>query len=218
MIVIPASAALLAAYVRTPEGEWPIAEAIGWTLEMIEEAWAGPGTQVCIRARWQGTTPTRGGLMVRRRLDAVPQRVLVPGVFYGDNGLGNRSTRYPRLGPLDSEAFTAPGWDFAAERTPLPAVFAWVAGGVSWLAVEPHGTGIGFSLGEDSAELRAHSPGVERPFRHDRLDESPFLPLTEVAPGAALEIRVWYGKEPPAPNAVAAVQRALQTAWGGADA
>src|SRR5207248_937765 len=134
------------------QDERPISEADNWELKLAEESWNGPGTQVRVRAIWRGAAPTRAGLVVTRCLRGrAPRRVVVPAVFYGDNGVGGRATRYPRLGPLDPAAFTAPAWDFAAARTSLPAVFAWCRKGVAWLATEPHGTGGGFSpdLGSD---------------------------------------------------------------------
>ena len=216
--VAPALDAALAVSIRTALDERPISEADNWELKLAEESWSGPGTQVRVRAIWRGAAPTRAGLVVTRCLGGrAPRRVLVPAVFYGDNGVGGRATRYPRLGPLDPAAFTAPAWDFAAARTALPAVFAWCRKGVAWLATEPHGTGVGFSLDPaGEPELRVHRPGLERPFRHDRADESPAEPLLDVPPGGVLELTLWYGDEPADdPEAYAPVQRALQHAWGG---
>src|SRR6476661_8088513 len=105
-------AAQLAVAIRTATEDVPVAEALDWQFETRPEAWEGPGTQWLLRARWQGDRPTRAGLLVTRRLTSPPQRLLAPSVFYDDNGLGNRATRYPRYGPLDRTAFTAPGWDF----------------------------------------------------------------------------------------------------------
>ncbi|HUS14945.1 MAG TPA: MBL fold metallo-hydrolase [Chloroflexia bacterium] len=205
--------------IRTPTGEVPSAAAPDWEIEINGQPWSGPGQQVQVQATWRGTAPVQAGLVVRRGLDPGPHRILIPGVFYGDNGVGGIATRYPRLGPLDHAAFTAPGWDFAAERTALPAAFAWGADVSSWLAVEPHGTGVGFQIDGNTATLAVHRPGLEAPFRHDRRDESPHLPLAEVAPGEALTLTVWYGNGPPDdPTAFAPIQRALQKAWGGARA
>src|SRR5438105_4266246 len=102
MPVAPATTRLISVLVRTAAGELPIAEAVGWDLAMVEEPWDGPGSQLRLRAQWQGTEPVRAGLVARRLLHGTtPRRVLVPAVFYGDNGYGSSSTRYPRLGPLD---------------------------------------------------------------------------------------------------------------------
>ncbi|HET7076724.1 MAG TPA: MBL fold metallo-hydrolase [Chloroflexia bacterium] len=217
MTTTPIPTTLLSITIRTATGEWPISEVPGWHLEIIPEAWDGPGTQARLRANWEGTETTHAGLVVHRKAPGAMQRVLIPAMFYGDNGTGNRGTHYPRLGPRDERAFTAPGWDFAAERTPLPAVFLWTEETCAWLACEPHGTGVGFNRDGDTPELRVHRPGLEAPFRYDRLDESPSLPLQEVHPGTALELIVWYGDAPADdPDAYAPVQRALQTSWGGA--
>ena len=57
-----------------------------------------------LRATWRGTKPVQAGLVVSRKVaNPLPTRIMVPGLFYGDNGLGSPSTRYPRLGPLDHE-------------------------------------------------------------------------------------------------------------------
>jgi hypothetical protein len=213
------TAAQLAVVIRTATSEIPVAEAVDWQFETLPEIWEGPGTQWLLRARWQGERATAAGLLITRRLTSPPGRLLAPSVFYGDNGVGNRATRYPRLGPLDRAAFTAPGWDFAAERMALPAVFVWDADGCAWLATEPNGSGVGFRLEADGAELRAHRPGIEGPFRHDRRDEAPLLPLRDLQPGDVLEARVWTGVDAGgAADAFAPVQRALQTAWGGGPA
>lgn len=206
-------------YVRSDSDEQEIAQAAGWELVATEEPWDGPGTQLCLRATWQGNAPVQAGIVVRRRLTGTPPYwIMVPGLFYGDNGTGSPSTRYPRLGPLDHAQFTSPAWDFASERTPLPAAFALSQNKVEWVAVEPGGTragtGIGFSLAENDPYLSMHYPGLERPFKHDRLDETPFEPFIEIAPGENLELRLWYGEQPTsALTAFAEVQRALQSAW-----
>jgi glyoxylase-like metal-dependent hydrolase (beta-lactamase superfamily II) len=216
-LAAPPTTTPLSVYVRTPAGEINITEADGWHLSRSEDPWNGPGKQVRVRATWRGTAPVQAGLVVSRRVaDPLPARVMVPGLFYGDNGSGSPSTRYPRLGPLDSSAFTSPSWDFVSQRSPVPAVFMWTADSMAWMAVEPHGTGIGFAFREGEGEMRVHSPGLERPFRHDRLDETPLEPLVEVAPGGTLDLRVWYG-DLPASDATgfAYVQRAVQEAWAG---
>ncbi len=102
--------------IRTADGERPIADLPGWELERSAGPWDGPGTRARLCARWRGAEPIRAGLVVRRPL-AGPTRphILIPAVFYGDNGPG---------GALDREAFAGPGRDFAAERAALPAVFA----------------------------------------------------------------------------------------------
>jgi glyoxylase-like metal-dependent hydrolase (beta-lactamase superfamily II) len=204
--------------VRTPSGETDIDDAGDWRLSLTEEPWTGPGHQMRLRATWRGAEPVQAGLVVSRKVtNPLPERIMVPGLFYGDNGLGSPSTRYPRLGPLDHAAFTSPSWDFVSQRSPAPAVFIWTATGLAWLAVEPHGTGIGFTLGDDEGDLRLHRPGLERPFRHDRLDESPLEPFMDVAPGGTIEIRLWYGDLPgDDPTSFAYVKRAVQEAWAGA--
>src|SRR4051812_24993825 len=139
--------------VRTASGEQEISRLEGWELLQSEEPWNGPGKQVRLLAIWRGSGPVQAGLVVRRNISGSAERVLLPGLFYGDNGSGSPSTRYPRLGPLDPSAFTSPAWDFVSERSPLPAVFAWTEERIEWLAVEPNGTGIGFSLVEGDAHL-----------------------------------------------------------------
>lgn len=102
----------------------PWGDAPGWQVAATEEPWYGPGTQVRLRATWHSPAPTQAGLVVQTRLSGPKPRCLVlPAVFYDDNGPGSRSTRYPHPGPLDAAAFTAPGWDFASERLPCPACF-----------------------------------------------------------------------------------------------
>jgi glyoxylase-like metal-dependent hydrolase (beta-lactamase superfamily II) len=216
-LAAPPTTTPLAVRLRTPTGETDISDASGWRAVLTEEPWTGPGKQMRLKATWRGDQPVRAGLIVSRKVaDPLPARVMVPGLFYGDNGSGSPSTRYPRLGPLDQSALTSPSWDFASVRSPVPGVFIWTAGSLAWMAVEPHGTGIGFGLSEDEGELRLHRPGLERPFRHDRLDETPLEPLVEVAPGGTLELRFWYGDAPvDDPTGFAEVQRAVQEAWTG---
>ncbi|MEO8286098.1 MAG: MBL fold metallo-hydrolase [Chloroflexota bacterium] len=210
----PTSLLPLRLFVRTTDGETDEENAFGWEFTQREEPWTGPGNQLRIRATWHGDKPVQAGLVVKRKLANPPERIVVPGLFYGDNGSGSPSTRYPRLGPLSSEAFTSPAWDFASERTPLPAVFAWTDDKLSWVAAEPNGTGIGFSMLEGDPYVSLHRPGVERPFRHDRTNEAPFEPLTTIKPGESIELRVWCGDNVPGePASFATVQRALQRAW-----
>src|SRR4051812_16930988 len=76
--------------IQSNEGEWPISEVVGWELEISEEPWAGPGPQLRVRARWTSDQPAQAGLVIRRQTRAPgAMRVLVPAVFYGDNGPGS---------------------------------------------------------------------------------------------------------------------------------
>src|SRR5690349_22579893 len=89
-------------FIRTPQGERLLADATGWTAELLEEEWSGPGKKFRVRAYWNGTITVQAGLLVRYPLNKTrAYRILIPSVFYGDNGLGSNTTHYPRLGPLD---------------------------------------------------------------------------------------------------------------------
>ena len=220
MGVFAGASPLLTITLCTAAGRVLLRDAPGWHVDVTEESWSGPGTQVRLRATWHSPTPIQAGLVVHLRLGGpTPRRLLIPAVFYDDNGPGSPTTRYPHPGPLNAAAFTAPGWDFAAARLPCPACFVWDDGGLSWIAVAPHGAGVGFSRGPDGIEGRVHLPGIEGPFAYDRTDETPRAPLASVAPGGVLDLTVWYGSNPTNdPSAFAPIQRALQRAWGGATA
>ncbi len=73
----------LRVFIRTADGERPIAGLPGWELERSAGPWDGPGTRVRLHARWRGAEPIRAGLVVRRSL-AGPTRphILIPAVFY----------------------------------------------------------------------------------------------------------------------------------------
>jgi hypothetical protein len=204
--------------VRTNRSELPLSEAKGWDVKMTHARGEGPGVHVHVTATWKGDQATQAGLVVHRPIKPHAEaEVLVPAVFYGDNGSGNASTHFPRLGPLNHQNFTSPTWDFASERTALPAVFLEDGRSMPWLAVAPTGTGVGFDLSRGHEELRVHSPGVERPYAHDRMGDAPVEPLRTVAPGETLELDLWYGTSRHADaSGVAKVQRALQREWNAA--
>jgi len=207
----------LSVSVRTPRGEGPATREEGWDVKVrADPAWKGPGTKVQIRATWKGQQEIDAGLVIHRDVaDDANAKVLVPAVFYGDNGPGGKFTHYPRLGPVNHENFTSPTWDFASERSSLPAVFYREQDQMTWLAVEPGGTGVGFDVSAGHSELRVHAPGLERPYTHDRQNEAPTEPRRHLKPGESIEVKLWYGTEQFADaHAVAQVQRGLQKAFG----
>jgi hypothetical protein len=206
----------LSVSIRTPDGELPAKEQGAWEVRMEAQPWRGPGHKVHVRATWHGPKDIDAGLVVHRDVPAGDgARVLVPSLFYGDNGPGGNHTHYPRLGALHHENFTSPTWDFVSERSALPAVFLQQGTKMPWLAVEPAGTGIGFDLSANHAELRVHAPGIERPYTHDRKNDAPSEPLRHLNPGESLELDLWYGTQRSADaRGVAQVQRSLQRAFG----
>src|SRR5688572_26146224 len=75
----------VAVSVRTQDGEKPIAESKGWRLDVARARWSGPGEEVHLRATWEGAAPTTAALVVHRDVKGQGQ-VLVPSLFYADNG------------------------------------------------------------------------------------------------------------------------------------
>src|SRR4051812_47292786 len=94
-------------WVRTEGEARPIQKMDGFELAVEQLPWSGPGTKHRVSATWRGAAPTEAGLLVRKRTAGAPDDVLVPSLFYGDNGEGNAYTRYPRLGEPSRRNFTA---------------------------------------------------------------------------------------------------------------
>jgi hypothetical protein len=130
---------------------------------------------------------------------------MVPGFFYGENRRDDQHAAklYPRFDPslATPAAMTSAWWDFAADRTAIPMVYAHQAGQACAVAALPHyesrgdctsddpepQVGVGFGHNGRSGHIRFTVPACEEPFTYTNSPlNAPTVRRLTLAPGAEI--------------------------------
>jgi hypothetical protein len=151
--------------------------------------------QIDVDVRYDGAEPVAASVRFRAEL-AAPQAPwwLIPGVFYGENRPADSRRIFPRFvaGGGDPDAMESDRWEFRADRSATPAVFAWTGdAGIAVVATESTALGLtGLGLAYDAATGRA---GVHVRFPYQ---EAPITYYGSAEPRPALaEEHVWQPGE-----------------------
>lgn len=166
----------------------------GGALELDVSA---SGDDQCRQLAWrvtnQGPEAFRGVVRLAIRIPEQFSRpwFMVPGYFYGENRKIDQlsPSKYPRFDP-DAKVpadMTSCYWDFPADRTAAPLVYAHQDQACFCVASDPHyqllgggvsgdpepQVGVGFGLDEEGAYCRFTVPACEEPFTYNRTTSAP---------------------------------------------
>jgi hypothetical protein len=116
---------------------------------------------------------------------------LIPGLFYGENRPDGSDRPFPsfRAGASDGDCLVSDHWQFRADRSAAPAIFAWTPdGGVALCGTETTElgmTGIGFAHGETGSTVWLSFPYAEQPvsYRGRPFGEPPLVTTHRWRPG-----------------------------------
>jgi hypothetical protein len=128
---------------------------------------------------------------------------MVPGAFYKQNRLAHCSRIYPRYDYEGGEAqeLVSDWWAFRADRTALPAIFAWNEAMCAALCTDEVSVlglaGVGFRGNAEGTSIWLNFPYREEPvvFDGEPVPQPPDCPLHNWQPGdsVALHFRVYVG-------------------------
>ncbi|MHB9023035.1 MAG: hypothetical protein ACYC7E_02510 [Armatimonadota bacterium] len=161
----------------------------------------------------QGTVAFHGALRLQLPLPATHPSpwFMIPGFLYGENrkvGDTAREDCYPRYDPsIDQPHRMASNhWDFAADRTSYPLIYAYQDGRCFVLASAPHVTlspgcqsddwepqvGIGFQCNGQGGNVRVNFPACEEPFTYAESTQSgPTIRRVTIPPGGSISGTIW---------------------------
>ena len=186
-------------------------------LKLTLSRQADPAWDAVERVRWEvrnaGAGPYHGVFSLEVALPdsfRLPW-IMVPGFFYGENrriGAGAREDSYPRFDPAASapHRMTSDRWDFAADRTSHPLVYAFQDGQCFAFAPGPHvemddvcrsddwepQVGIGFACDGSGTQARLTVPACEEPFTYaDSTQSAPTIRRVRIPPGGAVCGELW---------------------------
>jgi len=135
--------------------------------------------------------------------------LMVPGFFYGENRrIDQLGKTCPRFDPAVAEPseMTANRWDFPADRTAAPLVYAHAGGRCFAVASEPHygqdgevrsddpepQVGVGFGHDGTSGTIRFSIPACDEPFTYTNSPaNAPTIRRVRIAPGAGVSGRLY---------------------------
>ncbi len=129
-----------------------------------------------ITLRHRGIEPVEASVRVQLYLPQVPDPWwLIPGLFYGENRPVGCGRVFPRFaaGVNDADGLISDHWEFRADRSATPAVFAWgEQGGAALLTTETSTVGLsGLGLQHDAdaatASIALTFPYAEAPVSYD---------------------------------------------------
>lgn len=129
---------------------------------------------VSMEITYDGLEPMDIGLQIR--LDLLGNgrpRWLIPGVFYKENRFRHNARKYPRYSydETEPEDMVSDFWAFRADRSALPAVFAWNDGVCAALCVSEYSAlgmnGIGFAGNRQGTSIWVNFPYREEPVVFD---------------------------------------------------
>lgn len=158
---------------ESPEGIRLAGEAHGFLAEATYTRRQGSRTayvdvELCVR--YEGEQPVECALQVAYELEGAGQPTwLIPGAFYRENRLPTCTRIYPRYdrGGGDPAQFVSDSWSFRADRTALPAIFAWNEESSAALATAESSalglSGVGFEGSESRTALWLNWPYREEP-------------------------------------------------------
>ncbi len=166
-------------------------------LALELERTAGPAASGAEIVHWRvanrSTTEFRGVFRLEMALpDTHPNPwFMIPGFLYGENrriGKGAREDCYPRFDPAVEvpRRMASNHWDFAADRTSYPLVYAWQGDRCFAFAPEPHvqlsagcesedwepQVSIGLRCNGRGGMVRLSFPACEEPFTYSRSTQS----------------------------------------------
>ena len=131
-------------------------------------------------------------------------RFMIPGLFYKENRFAHNARKYPRYdwNGGDKGDFVSDSWSFRADRTALPAVFAWNDGMSAAVSVDETSalglSGVGFEGNPERTRLWADFPYREEPVVYDgnQMAQPSDVATTTVHPGqkVVLSLRVYVGE------------------------
>ncbi|MDQ1597582.1 MAG: hypothetical protein QOI70_1006, partial [Microbacteriaceae bacterium] len=159
---------------------------------------------VSVLARYAGLTETEANLRASTGiLNAPDPWWLIPGGFYGQNRPEGNDRVFPRFGigatgAEDAERMTSNAWEFRADRTATPAVFAWGGAGLGGAAMAASEntalgqTGVGFAhdSATGSASIHLTFPYREGPVSYygDDVARPALIETYRWTPGETIEL------------------------------